>query len=158
MHTHSFNEPEWIKLIFLLADTQQWVNDLYQSTFDNIPVEKKEKLQRKTYQLGVTALAHIIERHYYKIPRHPGTGKFNIPLPVILQYIREAGSITPLPIPGSLNLQRICNCTEPVGFDKNGEPAYCITLISNAAGQIITAFPGVLSGNLATVGGQMSLS
>ena len=68
MNSTRFNEPGWIKLIFLLADTQQWLNQLYQDAFETIPVEKKEKLFRKTYCLRVTALAHIIKRHYYKIP------------------------------------------------------------------------------------------
>jgi len=147
MNTSTFNEPEWIKLIFLLADTQQWLTDLYQDAFATIPVEKKEKLRRKTWHLTVTALAHIIERHYYKIPRHPGTGKFIIALPVILHHIREAGSITPAAMPGCLNLQRVLQATEPVGFDKNSDAAYSITIISDPAGSIITAFPGLLVPN-----------
>jgi hypothetical protein len=71
MPTTAFNEPEWIKLIFLLADTQQWLNELCQDAFETIPVEKKEKLHRKTWHVTVTALAHIIGRHYYKIPATP---------------------------------------------------------------------------------------
>ena len=55
MPTTAFNEPEWIKLIFLLADTRQWLNQLYQDAWGNIPVEKKEKLHRKTWHLTVTA-------------------------------------------------------------------------------------------------------
>lgn len=148
MNNTTFNEPEWIKLLFLLADTQQWVNNLCQQTFHALPLEKKEKLQRKTYHLGPTALAHIIERHYYKIPRHPGTGKFNIALPVILQHIREAGSIEPIPVAGSLHLQRLYKAAEPVGFDKNGEPTAAITIITDAGGAIITAFPGTLQNGI----------
>jgi len=71
-----FNEPEWIKLIFLLADTQQWIDEMSQTAFVQLPLQHKQELQRSTYFLSATAMAHDIQRHYYKIPRHPGTGKF----------------------------------------------------------------------------------
>lgn len=145
MNNPAFNEPEWIKLIFLLADTQHWVDELSSRAFDELPLENKKKLFRKTYHLSIHAMAHIIERHYYKIARHPGTGKFNIPLSSVLHYIREAGSIPPAAVAGSLNLQRVLTTTEPVGFNKQGETTYCITVITNPGGEIVTAFPGLLS-------------
>ena len=144
MNNIAFNESEWIKLIFLLADTRQWIDELSQQAFDQLPLENKKKCFRKTYHLGTKAMAHIIERHYYKIARHPGTGKFHIPLTVILQYIREAGNQEPLPVPGCLNLQRILHTSESPGFDCNGEATRCITVITDPGGEIITAFPGLI--------------
>jgi hypothetical protein len=145
MNNITFNEPEWIKLLFLLADTQHWVDELSSRAFDQLPLENKKKLFRKTYHLSIHAMAHIVERHYYKIPRHPGTGKFNIPLTAVLHHIREAGSIEPVPVAGSLNQQRVLTTTEPIGFDKQGEPTYSITIITDPGGEIVTAFPGLLS-------------
>ena len=139
MPTTAFNEPEWIKLIFLLADTRQWLNQLYQDAWGNIPVEKKEKLHRKTWHLTVTARRISSKDIIIKYPA--GTGKFHIALPVILHYIREAGSIEPTAIPGCLHLQRVLHTTESVEFDKNGAVTYSITISSDPAGSIITAFP-----------------
>lgn len=62
----NFNESEWIKLIFLPADTRQWLNELSQQTFDQVPLKNNRKLFRKTYHPGAKAIAHFAERHYYK--------------------------------------------------------------------------------------------
>ena len=77
-----FNESAWIKLVFLLADTQAWLDELSSGALQQPPLENKHKLHRKTYHLGIAAMAHILEWHYYKIPRHPGTGKFHIPVTI----------------------------------------------------------------------------
>jgi hypothetical protein len=134
-----FNETEWIKLIFLLSDTQTWVDDLAKQAFDQLPVETK---QRKTYYLTVTTTAHIIERHYSKINRHPHTGKFIIPLTEIISYIREAYNLPITPVTGSLNFSRCLTTDKIIGYDKNGEYTNLITIFTDAAGKIITAFPG----------------
>ena len=144
-----FNESAWIKLVFLLADTQAWLDELSSGALHQPPLENKHKLHRKTYHLGIAAMAHILEWHYYKIPRHPGTGKFHIPVTHILDHIREAGNLSPARVPGCLNFQRVITTSEPVGFDRNGEPAYHVTVISGADGEIITAFPGTVSTNAA---------
>src|SRR5688500_6584174 len=95
-----FNEPEWLKLLFLLADTQQWLDDMNKELFIQLPLPDKKRLFRKTYWLTPSALTHIIERHYYKIPRHPNTGKFHIPLIEILHHIREAFHLPATPVTG----------------------------------------------------------
>lgn len=140
-----FNEAQWIKLVMLLADTQQWLQELCTNAMQQPPVNHLHKLQRSTYKLGIAAMAHILERHYYKIPRHPGTGKFHIPLTSLLHYLREAGHCEVQPIAGSLYFRRILHCSEPLGFNQFGEPAFCLTVITNGAGNIITAFPGLPS-------------
>jgi hypothetical protein len=144
MSAMPFNETQFLKLIFLLSDTQQWLNELNKQLIDQLPLENKKKLNRKTWNLTITALAHILERHYYQIPRHPGTGKFHIPIADILMYLRDAQSIEPSPVPGTNNLQRTLECPEKIGFDKYGNPTNCITIITDNTGNIITAFPGTL--------------
>lgn len=135
------NEAECIKLIFMLADIQQWVNDLCKETFSMLPVQDKKKFLRKTYYLSVPVLAHILERHYHKVNRHPHTGKFTIPVEEILNYIREAYALPVAPVSGSNNFQRIIQASAPIGFDKFGNAASHITIITDAGGRIITAFP-----------------
>ena len=46
MPTIPFNEAAFIKLVFLLADTQQWVDELSTSVFEQLPLEHKKKLFR----------------------------------------------------------------------------------------------------------------
>jgi hypothetical protein len=141
----TFNEPQFIKLIFLLSDTKTWLEELEKSTFSQLPLTEKKKLFKQNYYLTASALAHIIELHYYKINRHPEAGKFHIELIEILHYIREAKTITPTPVPGCSNMQRIIQTNQPIGFDQNGQPASAITIITDNAGNIITAFPGTIN-------------
>lgn len=86
-------------------------------------------------------LAHILQRHYYKINRYPHAGKFNIPVTDILNYIRQAHDILPVPIDGN-NWQRILTTTAPIGHDKHGNETNIITILTDAGGKIVTAFPG----------------
>ena len=137
---HTFNEERWLKLLFLLSDTQEWVNDLNKGLFNQLRISKKRFIS-KDYYLTVTTLAHIVERHYYKINRYPHAGKFTIPVMDILNYIREAYSIPPLPINGN-NMQRTIEAPTPIGHDNNGRATNIITILTDAGGKIITAYPG----------------
>lgn len=137
-----FNEQEWINLIFLLSDTQEWIDDMTKEMFGRLPCPGKKKFMRKNYYLSVTALAHIIERHYYKINRHPHTGKFTISFTEILHHIKEAGAIPPMPLSGSLNYYRVYQSETLVGHDKSGTITNLLTILTDGGGKIITAFPG----------------
>lgn len=139
----NFNEAQWLKLVFLLADTQQWINDMAKDAFLQLPVTDKKKCFRKTYYLTAEAMAHIIERHYYKINRHPQTGKFHIPVTDIVQLIRDAAGLPVTPVPGNLNFQRTLHTAAIIGYDKDGNAVNTVTIITDAGGRIITAFPGV---------------
>lgn len=136
-----FCESEWIKLVMLLADTQDWIDFMGKDLFDKIPLKSKQKIRRKTYYLTIRALAHILEKHYYKTPRFPGAGKFHIEVPGILALIRDAADTATASIPGSANLQRIHNAGQSIGFDKMNKPATAICIITGPGGNIITAFP-----------------
>ncbi len=138
-----FNEAHFIKLIFTLADTQAWLDELCHETYNSIPVLCKRKFRSGTYYLSVSALAHILERHYYKIPRHPDAGKFHIALIEILHFIKEAQHMPVTPVPGKTTFQRTLQTNQQIGFDGNGLPATHITIITNAGGNIITAFHGL---------------
>jgi hypothetical protein len=78
------------------------MNVLYQ-----LPVADKSKLFRKTYYLSATSLAHLLEKHYYKIARHPGCGKFAIDIPGIVHWIKEAFNTEQQSIRDSLNFKII---------------------------------------------------
>ena len=143
-NTHPFNEEQWLPVLFLLADTQTWLQQLQEGHLRQLPVKNRKKLLRKSWYLGASTLAHIVERHYYKISRHPATGKFTIDIPYIIAHIRDAFQQQPEPIPQSSNLQRVWDACEPIGYDDKGNTVSVLTVVSDAAGRIITAFPGYI--------------
>ncbi|XVJ67584.1 MAG: hypothetical protein HEQ40_15940 [Lacibacter sp.] len=141
---NGFNEEEWMKILFLLADTEQWVKQLWGNILHAVPAPKAAKLLRRHYYLSPSAMAHILERHYYKIPRHPGTGKFTIPITEILQCIQLARQIIPQPVPGHHCQQRIWEAPFTVGINRLGTPTSILTVVTDDGDLIITAFPGRL--------------
>lgn len=140
----TYNETEWLRLLFLLNDTQQWLEEMQKTLLRSLPCKTPEKLFKKNCYLSVAAFAHILERHYHKIPRHPGTGKFTISIPDILQLIKQAAEQLPLPQNGTTNLLYQYNSGIELGYDKSGLPSTYITLIVDEKGNIKTAFPGLL--------------
>jgi hypothetical protein len=139
--TMHYTEQQFIKLLFLLSDTQQWLTEMSHDLFASIP--NSSRLKQRTYYLSITAFAHIIERHYYLIERHPGTGKFSVPLHDIIQHIKEAKDEATHSVHGTLNLARTKDTGTIIGHERNGNPTSHITVITCPAGNIITAFPGL---------------
>lgn len=126
----------------MLGDMQALLSETERDLFDKIPAEKKRKLFQPSYYITASSFAHIIERHYHKIPRHMGVGKFTIPLPDILDWLRRASQQTPVPVPGSLNFYREFDTKNEIGFDRSGSTTNIITVITTPGGCIKTAFPG----------------
>lgn len=122
---------------------QQWLDEMAMQAIEQLPVQDKRKFLQKSYYLSIRTLAHILERHYYKIPRYPHTGKFHLPVTDILHLIRQAYTVEPVAMPGKLTLLRVLSTDQPIGFDKSGHATMQITVITDASGKIITAFPGL---------------
>jgi len=137
-----FNEQDWLKLLFLLNDTQNWLDEMCREAIYQLPVNEKRKFRRKSYYLTIPAIAHILEKHYSKIQRYPQAAKFTLPVVEILNLIRDAYSLPVSPVPGTLNYQRIVDAGQPVGYDRSGLSVQIMTIITDAGGKIITAFPG----------------
>src|SRR5688572_3834105 len=137
-----FNEQEWIRLLFLLSDTQSWLDDMCRDAIAQLPISEKKRFLRKNYYLTIPVVAHILERHYHKIGRHPQVGKFTIPVVDILDYIRDGFSLPVNPVPGYPNFQRIKDAGKPIGYDKTGAITTIMTILTDGGGKIITAFPG----------------
>lgn len=139
---HSINEPELIRLLYTLADIQQWISDLSSTALSQVPHMGKKKLQKLEYYLSPAALVHILERHYHKIPRHPGAGKFCIPISNILDYIRQAKNCPQYNAPNHSGSYRILECNNEIGFDQEGRNTSYLTVFTDSKGNILTAFPG----------------
>ncbi len=140
-----FNEEQWLKTLLLIRDTQDWLDEIKKGMLCQLPLANKKKLLRRKFYLSATALAHILERHYYKIQRHPNTSKFIIPVVDIIACIRDAFQQAPVIIGGSLYVQRTINVQRMIGFDLSGQTTSVITVVSGTDGRIVTAFPGLLN-------------
>ena len=138
-----FNEQDWLKLVFLLNDTQNWIDEMCRETLYQLPVNEKRKFRRKSYYLTIPALAHILEKHYNKIARYPQAAKFTITVVEILNFIRDAYSVQAGPVPGCSNYQRIVDAGMHIGYDRNGLSVQILTIITDPGGKIVTAFPGL---------------
>ncbi len=103
----------------------------------------KKKLQKHDYYLGISTLAHILERHYHKIQRHPGAAKFCIPLSSILWHIKQAKESEPKQAINHSGHYRIHQCDTIIGYDQQGNETGCITVFTDIKGNILTAFPGI---------------
>jgi len=136
-----FNEEEWLRLVFLLSDTQAWLSELSASAIMQLPVRNKKKFLRKTYYLTVSSLAHMLERHYYKVPRYPATAKFTIPVAEILTHIRNAFNQSQIVIEGSTNTLRLIQTEQVIGFNRHQLPSKSIEIITDGGGKILTAYP-----------------
>ena len=97
---------------------------------------------RRSYRLTIESLAHIMERHLYKIPRHPNVGKFYISVLQILALIRDAYNAPQINVPGCTHLKREVDTGIIIGHDCNQVTTSVITILTDAAGLILTAFPG----------------
>jgi hypothetical protein len=137
-----FDEEAWIRLIFLLSDTQDWLTEMVMGAVMQVPMKQRKNLFRRGYYITVAALAHILERHYHKVHRHPDTSKFTIPLPEILSYLRDMAKEPGTPIAGSIDFRRTANLHKVIGYDRNHVSTTFITILTDNGGRIKTAFPG----------------
>lgn len=143
LNKSEFKEEEWINLLFMLNDTQKWLNDLSKKAILQVPIKNRRKLFKKKYYMSISALAHILERHYHKVNRYPMASKFTIPVATLLAYLRDAAEEPVMPSPRSLNLQRVIHTEQVVGIVKNSIPVKTMTVLTDKSGNIVTAFPGV---------------
>ncbi len=139
-----FNEEQWIKNLFLISDMQSCLNDAERALLFQLPFKNKKKLFRKSFYLSAHVFAHILEKHYYKIQRFPNTGKFTLAVAEILFIIRDSYAQLPAPISGSGYLQRKTDIGRVIGFDRSGRSTQILTVVTEAGGRIITAFPGTI--------------
>ncbi len=140
-----YNEPEFIKLIFLLADIKQWVTTIEKDITMQLPMQGKKTIFKNKNGITVEALAHILERHYSKILRHPEKGKFTIDIPAICSHIKTAFLQQPEAVPATGGLSYQYDTGETIGYDRNNNPSSIITVITNQHGELKTAFPGKIN-------------
>ncbi|MFT3980465.1 MAG: hypothetical protein QM687_08350 [Ferruginibacter sp.] len=137
----TLNENEWIRMILLLADVQGWLNELSVQAVERLHPPGKKLLTGKQYHLPLSALAHILERHYHVTMRHPGTGKFLIPVSDILDKLKEAAIVKSTPMSGTLLQQRLLECDYPVGINREGDTSWTIMVITDHSDAVVTAYP-----------------
>jgi hypothetical protein len=138
----TFNEAEWLKILFLLSDTDVWLHGMEKRLLYTVPFKGKSKLLKTDFYITASSLAHILERHYYKIARHPEASKFTVSVAEILELIRQAKVCPVIPIPGRNRFYRIMDAEKVIGIDTNGSNTATLAVVTDAGGHIITAYPG----------------
>ena len=139
-----YQETQWIQTLFLLSDTSAWLAAQQKDLFNQLQVPGVKQLFLGNYYLSVAAFAHIIERHYHQVARHPQAAKFTISISAILYWIKEAASQPVQPLSTTGNCYRSLDTNTAIGWDKAGKSTATITVITTGGGLIQTAFPGML--------------
>ena len=99
------------------------------------------RFAQESITISEERLSHVLERHIQGGAGAIGTSIFshgeNIPA-----LIREAAKVVPVQQAGG-NFQRIVDAGRAIGIDRaTGQPTSIYTVITNAANELITAFPG----------------
>lgn len=134
-------EEDLTRMILLVADIQNWLQDISTEIVNQLHPPAKRLLHTKQYRISISSLAHILERHYHKSLRHPDTGKFLIPVWEILDRLKEAAAVEPEPMPGSINFKRALECDSPIGIDRHGHTSWTIQVITDHSGLVLSAYP-----------------
>lgn len=93
-------------------------------------------------KIGEESLSHVLERHLPGGSKSAGKSLFNAgeSVPAL---VRAAEPVAPVTQRGG-NLQRVVNAGRNIGIDRTtGLPTSNYTVITDAGGNLVTAFPGV---------------
>jgi RHS repeat-associated protein len=86
-------------------------------------------------------LAHVLDRHAVGGAKTAGKSVFNAGEDIV-GLIRQAETVSPVQQVGG-NFQRVVNAGRIIGVDRvTGQPTSTYTVITNAVGDLVTAFPG----------------
>lgn len=92
--------------------------------------------------IGDAGLAHVLERHFPGGVKSAGKSLFNAG-ETVPGLVRAAERVAPTLQRGG-NLQRVVNAGRTIGVDRaTGSPTTIYTVITDAAGNLVTVFPGV---------------
>lgn len=135
-----FCEDEFITLINTLHRSRKELDSLSRRIMWMIPGDRKTRFFPSSYFLTAIALSHILDRHFYKVPRYPEKSKFTIPIPEIVRLIRLAYLQPAEPMVGHCR-QRILPAGMVIGRNHDGRPCRHIKVVSDLYGFIRTAYP-----------------
>ena len=139
----TFDEDKWLKIILLLNDTYNSLEEINRETIYQLPIHEKRKFRKKGYYLTVQALAHIFEKHYHKGKKYPMAAKFTVDVINILHLIRDAWNNHETPLHNTSNFKRIIEADIIIGKEIGGMETKIFTIITDGGGKILTAFPGL---------------
>ena len=134
-------EEKWIKNLLLLAEIQRWTDESSKNLI-NMAVGPEKSFVWKHLHLTAACFSEILVNHYYKIQKEQDTARFCIPVHDIILYMQAAAEDPAEPVPDRPFFQTLANAGEFIGYDRNNFPTCFFTILSDASGRILTAFPG----------------
>lgn len=135
-----FNEDDFISVLNNTHRIRQQVDHLSKRLMWLIAEDMKTRYFPASYYLSAYGLSHILDRHYYKIDRYHDKAKFTIPVAEIVKFIRLGSSLPAEEITGKSE-RRILHVGRIIGVSATGMPCKNITIITDAYGNIRTAYP-----------------
>ena len=88
---------------------------------------------------------HVMKRHYPRFGMYLRKSKFSISAREIVNLIKNSAQVPKRLLSSSGNYERVVDAGRIVGIDAiTGNPTSTFTIITNAAGDLQTAFPGIL--------------
>ena len=135
-----FIEDDFISVLNNIHRLRQQIDLLSKKLMWLVAEDKSTRYFPSSYYLTAYGLAHILDRHYYKIDRYADKAKFTIPIFEIVKLIRQASVLQVETIPGKSE-RRVLNAGRIIGISATGTPCRRISIITDAYGYIRTAYP-----------------
>lgn len=136
-----FNEDEFLAILFsvqrLRYDADRCANKLVRV----IPGNLRTKYFPSSYCLTGYGLAHILDKHFYKVNRFPDASKFTIPITEIVRLIRLGflrGEKESTKTGGTM---RVLEVGKVIGVCKDGCLTRKMAIVTDGNGQIRSAYP-----------------
>jgi RHS repeat-associated protein len=106
------------------------------------PVAGSVPTARTAINITARGLEHVLERHGAGGARTAGKSVFNAGEDIV-GLIRQAETVPAAQQAGRTTFERVVNAGRTIGVDRaTGQPTSTYTVITSAAGDLVTAFPG----------------
>lgn len=135
-----FNEDDFISVLNNMHRLRQQIDLLSKKLMWLVAENKSTRYFPSSYYLTAYGLAHILDRHYYKIDRYADKAKFTISVAEIVKLIRQASVLQVEEIAGKSE-RRVLYAGRIIGKSPTGQPCEHISIITDAYGYIRTAYP-----------------
>jgi RHS repeat-associated protein len=105
--------------------------------------ETKKILLNEGINITEDRFIHLIQRHYPRAGMYLTKSKFTLSVREMVELIKKAAQV-PKSLQNGGNFERIVEAGKIIGIDAmTGRPTTVFTIITNKAGDLITAFPGI---------------
>ncbi len=155
-----FDDASWLRMIYLISETQAWLNQLETYSFHRLPFTGRHRLTQQGFRLSATVLARVADRcTHAKQPPKPGW--FSVPVMELLPLLIRLNSARPERLDprgkgnersradddprtdGNALFTRTLDTAGIIGMDRRGLATSMLTVIQDSSGRILAVLPGM---------------